>query len=70
LAFDSSAVFFGPDGGQPATAAETETLRRSVARSQPFGSAAWQEPTADRLGLQSILRALGRPRKQTGKARE
>jgi hypothetical protein len=42
---------------QPETAAELKALRRSVARSQPFGSAAWQEPTAERLGLQSTVRA-------------
>jgi len=51
------------------TAAELEALRRSLARSQPFGSAAWQEQTAERLGLQSTFRATGRPRKQTGKAK-
>gem|GEM_PF-6377635 len=50
--------------------AELATLRRSVTRSQPFGSAAWQEPTAERLGLPSIFRASGRPRTQTEKARE
>jgi len=36
---------------QPETEAELEALRRSVARSQPFGSAAWLEGTAERLGL-------------------
>jgi len=53
---------------QPETEAELEALRLSVARSQPFVSAAWQEQTAERLGLQSNFRASGRPRKQTGKA--
>jgi putative transposase len=55
---------------QPETEAELEALWRSVARSQPFGSAAWQEQTAERLGLQSTFRAPGRPGKQTRKARE
>ncbi len=52
--------------------AELEALRRSVARSSVFGgfgSAAWQEQPAERLGLQSTFRAPARPRKQTEKAR-
>ena len=40
-----------------------------MARSQPFGSVAWNEQTAERLGLQSTFRATGRPRKPTGTAR-
>ncbi len=55
---------------QPEIEAELEAPRRSLARSQPFGSAAWQKQTAERLGLQSIFRTPGRPRKQTGKARQ
>jgi putative transposase len=45
------------------TAAELAALRRSVYRGTPFGSAAWQEETARRLGLESTLKSLGRPRK-------
>ncbi len=47
----------------PQTEAELEALRRSVVRGAPFGEASWQERTARRLGLQSTLRARGRPSK-------
>ena len=45
------------------TEAELAALRRSVARGMPFGEESWQERTAKRLGLESTLRARGRPRK-------
>ncbi len=45
----------------PQTDGELEALRRSVVRGAPFGEASWQERTAKRLGLQSTLRARGRP---------
>jgi hypothetical protein len=45
----------------PQTAAELEALRRSVLRGAPFGETSWQARTAKRLGLQSTLRARGRP---------
>ena len=45
------------------TEAELAALRRSVVRGTPFGGEAWQERTAKRLGLESTLRARGRPRK-------
>jgi REP element-mobilizing transposase RayT len=45
----------------PQTEAELAALRRSVVRGSPFGEASWQERTAKRLGLQSTLRARGRP---------
>jgi putative transposase len=45
----------------PQTEEELEALRRSVVRGSPFGETAWQERTAKRLGLQSSLRARGRP---------
>ena len=44
-------------------------LRRSVARGAPYGEAEWQAKTAAALGLQSSLRALGRPKKEQGKPR-
>jgi putative transposase len=47
----------------PQSEAELVALRRSVVRGSPFGEASWQERTAKRLGLQSTLRARGRPRK-------
>ena len=45
------------------TETELEALRRSVQRGQPFGDEAWAKRVAARLGLQSTLRARGRPRK-------
>jgi len=45
----------------PQTEAELEALRRAVVRGAPFGEGSWQERTAKRLGLQSTLRARGRP---------
>jgi putative transposase len=66
-----------PDGwldyvNQPETEAELAALRRSAQRGTPFGDGPWQETTAERLGLQSTLRAGGRPpkrdREQSGTA--
>lgn len=48
---------------QPQREAEVESVRRSVTRGQPYGSDAWIRSTATRLGLQSTLRARGRPKK-------
>ncbi len=45
------------------TEGELEAVRKSVRRGAPFGSEAWQHETAARLGLQSALQPLGRPRK-------
>lgn len=42
---------------------EEETIQRSIQRGQPFGSASWQAEVAARLGLESVLRPRGRPRK-------
>jgi len=47
---------------QPQTDSELEAIRRSVARSQPYGSDGWVRETAQHLGLESTLRARGRPR--------
>jgi putative transposase len=44
------------------TAAELEALRGSVQRGRPFGSPRWQVQIAKRLGLESTLRARGRPK--------
>ena len=41
------------------------TIRRSVIRGQPYGSAEWVDRTAQHLGLESTLRPLGRPKKST-----
>jgi putative transposase len=54
---------------RPQSEAELRSLRRSVARGQPYGGERWVEATAARLGLQSTLRARGRPKKSSdGKA--
>ena len=42
---------------------ELESLRRSVQRGQPFGSESWCERIIKRLGLESTIRAPGRPKK-------
>ena len=52
---------------RPQTEAELEALRRSVVRGAPFGAASWQEAAVQRLGLQSNLRARGRPWKSNPK---
>jgi putative transposase len=44
------------------TALELEDLRGSVQRGRPFGSPRWQAKIAKRLGLESTLRARGRPK--------
>ena len=41
-----------------------EAIHRSMHRGQPFGSEWWQAEVAARLGLKSLLRPRGRPRKQ------
>ena len=48
----------------PQTDAELEALRRCVKRGQPYGSEGWIERVVKKLGLESSLRARGRPRKQ------
>ena len=47
----------------PQTEGELAALRRSVIRGTPYGEESWQERTAKCLGLESTLRARGRPRK-------
>ena len=48
---------------RPQSAAELVAIRQSVLRGQPYGSEAWQQKTAKRLGLESTFRPRGRPRK-------
>jgi len=48
---------------RPQTEAEVQAIRRSIARGQPYGSPGWVQQTAKALGLESTLRARGRPRK-------
>lgn len=47
--------------------AQLERVRGSVNRGAPFGNARWVRGTARRLGLESSLRPLGRPRKSPKK---
>jgi len=49
----------------PQTEEELARLRHSVRRGTPFGSEAWILETARRLGLESSLRAPGRPRQNS-----
>jgi putative transposase len=48
---------------EPQTATEVEAMRRCIARGKPFGSDAWQQRSARRLGLELTLHPRGRPRK-------
>jgi len=47
---------------EPATEAELAALRRSVQRGAPYGGDRWVRSTASALGLESTLRARGRPK--------
>jgi putative transposase len=49
---------------RPHTAAELDALRRCVNRGAPYGSDTWVQRTAKQLGLDSTLRARGRPRRE------
>jgi putative transposase len=60
-----------PDGwvehvNSVATEAELAALRRCLLRGAPWGDAAWQRETVQRLGLEATLRPRGRPRKPQG----
>jgi REP-associated tyrosine transposase len=46
---------------QPAGGLEVEALRRCAHRGCPYGDEAWVHGMAEQLGLQSTLRARGRP---------
>ena len=50
---------------QPLTGEDLTALRRSVNRQSPYGSSAWQEEVSIEYGLQSTLRARGRPKKSS-----
>jgi putative transposase len=49
---------------EPLTPKELERVRISLRRDRPFGSEAWTQRAAGRLGLEHTLRPEGRPRKQ------
>ncbi len=46
--------------------AELGSIRRSVERGTPFGSEGWASKTAEAMGLESTIRARGRPKKGEG----
>ncbi len=46
---------------------ELMALRRSRKRGRPYGEASWVGTTARRLGVESSLRPVGRPKKSKGK---
>ena len=48
---------------RPQSMAEVLAIQQSVLRGQPYGSEAWQQKTAKRMGLESTFRPRGRPRK-------
>jgi putative transposase len=49
---------------RPQPKGELEAVQTSSQRGRPFGSAAWQALTAEKLGLESTFHARGRPRKR------
>jgi putative transposase len=48
----------------PLSAGELKRLRCSLVRNRPFGTDAWTDRTARRLGLEHTLRPEGRPPKK------
>jgi hypothetical protein len=48
----------------PQREAEVAAIRRSVERASPFGNESWSDRAIRRLGLESTVRARGRPKKQ------
>lgn len=49
----------------PLAQEEYEKVCRSMKRQAPYGDAAWREAVCRRHGLESTMRALGRPRKES-----
>ena len=48
---------------KPQTEAEEASIRRSIQRGTPFGSAEWVDRKVLEMGLESTIRSPGRPRK-------
>jgi len=48
---------------RPQDQQEVDSLRACIQRGRPYGQDAWVRRTAAKLGLESTLRAVGRPRK-------
>jgi putative transposase len=51
---------------EPESESELQRLRQSISRGRPFGADPWVLRTANALGLESTLRARGRPKKVSG----
>ncbi len=47
----------------PQTDSEVQAIRRAVSRGRPYGDSNWAQGTAQRLGLESTMRAPHRPKK-------
>ena len=56
LAQDWTAFVNGSERGE-----QLECLREAIQRGRPFGDPAWTVQTAERLGLEGSMRAIGRP---------
>jgi putative transposase len=54
---------------RPEDEREIAALRMCVQRGRPYGADAWTLRTASRLGLESTLRSVGRPKNKTPDAR-
>ncbi|MFV2068980.1 MAG: transposase [Pirellulales bacterium] len=50
---------------KPQTEAEEKAFQACIKRGSPYGDDKWTKQSAARLGLQSTLRARGRPKKET-----
>ena len=46
----------------PQTEAEVTAIRKSIERGSPLGAPPWSQQTVEKLGLESTLRARGRPK--------
>jgi hypothetical protein len=54
---------------EPMSAGEREAVRTSIQRNRPFGSDAWKQRAAQRLGLSHTIRPEGRPKRKPEHAR-
>ena len=47
---------------EPLTEQEYLAMQACVTRGQPYGTTTWQKRTAKRLGIESSLKPIGRPK--------
>lgn len=50
---------------EPVAETERDALNLCIARGQPYGEEKWKSRTAKKLGLESSLKPIGRPRKKS-----